>query len=77
VSRYRRWNQLLDQQMLAGIRGGAVAQRVTYDLPLRYKSERRSSEKRRIAEVAGAMTQHEGEAVLARFAAAGAQVMTS
>ena len=70
MSRYRRWNQLLEllaadgqlqveqaarrarriaatirrdfddlagQQMLARIRGGAVAQGVTYDLPLRYQ----------------------------------------
>jgi DeoR family transcriptional regulator, aga operon transcriptional repressor len=90
VSRYRRWNQLLEllaaegqlqveraakelgvseatirrdfdelasQQMLARIRGGAVAQGVTYDLPLRYKSERHPSEKRRIAEVAAALVQ--------------------
>jgi DeoR family transcriptional regulator, aga operon transcriptional repressor len=90
VSRYRRWNQLLEllategqvqvehaarelgvsaatirrdfdelasQQMLGRIRGGAVAQGITYDLPLRYKSERRPSEKRRIAEVAAALVQ--------------------
>jgi DeoR family transcriptional regulator of aga operon len=90
VSRYRRWNQLLEllavegqlqvehaakelgvseatirrdfdelasQQMLARIRGGAIAQGVTYDLPLRYKSERHPSEKRRIAEVAAALVQ--------------------
>jgi DeoR family transcriptional regulator of aga operon len=90
VSRYRRWNQLLEllaaegqlqvehaaqelgvsaatirrdfdelagQQMLARIRGGAVAQGVTYDLPLRYKTERHPSEKRRIAEVAAGLVQ--------------------
>lgn len=88
VSRYRRWNELLellattgqlqvedaakalrvsaatvrrdfdelaDQQMLTRIRGGAVAQGVTYDLPLRYKSERHPSEKRRIAAVAAGL----------------------
>src|ERR1700722_19389307 len=88
VSRYRRWNDLLEllatagqlqveeaaaalnvsaatirrdfdelasQQMLTRIRGGAVAQGVNYDLPLRYKSERHPSEKQRIAEVAAAM----------------------
>ena len=82
VSRYRRWNELLEllatagqlqvedaakaldvsaatirrdldelagQQMLTRIRGGAVAQGVTYDLPLRYKTERHPSEKQRIA----------------------------
>jgi DeoR family transcriptional regulator of aga operon len=85
VSRYRRWNDLLEllaaegqlqveraaevlgvsaatvrrdfdelaqQQMLRRIRGGAVAQGVTYDLPLRYKSERHPSEKQRIAAAA-------------------------
>jgi DeoR family transcriptional regulator, aga operon transcriptional repressor len=90
VSRYSRWNQLLEllaaegqlqveraaqelgvstatirrdfdelasQQMLARIRGGAVAQGVTYDLPLRYKSERHPSEKQRIAVVAAGLVQ--------------------
>jgi len=85
VSRYRRWNELLEllaadgqlgveraaavlgvsaatvrrdfdelarQQMLTRIRGGALAQGVTYDLPLRYKTERHPSEKQRIAAVA-------------------------
>jgi DeoR family transcriptional regulator of aga operon len=88
VSRYRRWNELLEllavsgqvqvedaaqalgvsaatvrrdldelaqQQMVTRIRGGAVAQGVTYDLPLRYKSERHSSEKQRIAAVAAGL----------------------
>jgi len=88
VSRYRRWNELLEllaadgqltvekaatalgvsaatvrrdfddlaeQQMLTRIRGGAVAQAVTYDLPLRYKSERHPTEKQRIGAVAAAM----------------------
>jgi DeoR family transcriptional regulator of aga operon len=88
VSRYRRWNELLEllaadgqlqveraaevlgvsaatirrdldelarQQMLTRIRGGALAQGVTYDLPLRYKSERHPSEKQRIAAVAAAL----------------------
>jgi len=88
VSRYRRWNDLLEllatagqlqveeaaealnvsaatirrdfdelasQQMLTRIRGGAVAQAVNYDLPLRYKSERRPSEKQRIGELAASM----------------------
>jgi DeoR family transcriptional regulator, aga operon transcriptional repressor len=90
VSRYRRWNQLLEllaaegqlqveraakvlgvsaatirrdfdelasQQMLARIRGGAIAQGVTYDLPLRYKTERHPSEKQRIAVVAAGLVQ--------------------
>jgi DeoR family transcriptional regulator, aga operon transcriptional repressor len=90
VSRYRRWNQILEllaadgqlqveyaaaelgvsaatirrdfdelasQQMLARIRGGAVARGVTYDLPLRYKTERHPSEKQRIALVAAGLVQ--------------------
>jgi DeoR family transcriptional regulator, aga operon transcriptional repressor len=90
VSRYSRWNQLLEllaaegqlqveraahelgvstatirrdfddlasQQMLARILGGAVAQGVTYDLPLRYRSERHPSEKQRIAVVAAGLVQ--------------------
>jgi len=88
VSRYRRWNDLLEllasagqleiedaakalevspatvrrdfdelakQQMLTRVRGGAVAQAVNYDLPLRYKSERHPSEKQRIGHLAAAM----------------------
>ena len=88
MSRYRRWNELLEllatagqlqvedaakalgvsaatvrrdfdelgnQQMLTRIRGGAVAQGVTYDLPLRYKSEKHPSEKQRIAAVAAGL----------------------
>src|SRR5580698_2813300 len=88
MTRYRRWNELLEllaaegqlqveeaakalgvseatvrrdldelarQQMLTRIRGGAVAQGVTYDLPLRYKSEKHPSEKQRIAAVAAAL----------------------
>jgi DeoR family transcriptional regulator of aga operon len=88
VSRYRRWNELLEllaaagqlqvedaakaldvspatvrrdfdelaaQQMLTRIRGGAIAQGVTYDLPLRYKTERHPSEKQRIGVLAAGM----------------------
>jgi DeoR family transcriptional regulator of aga operon len=88
VSRYRRWNDLLEllatagqlqvedaaaalnvsaatvrrdfdelasQQMLTRIRGGAIAQGVNYDLPLRYKSERQVSEKQRIGALAASM----------------------
>jgi DeoR family transcriptional regulator, aga operon transcriptional repressor len=95
VSRYRRWNELLEllatagqlqvedaakalgvsaatvrrdfdelagQQMLTRIRGGAVAQGVTYDLPLRYKSEKHPSEKQRIAAVAADLV-HPGQVV--------------
>jgi len=53
----RDFDDLASQQMLARIRGGAVAQGVTYDLPLRYKSERHPSEKQRIASVAAALVQ--------------------
>ena len=88
VSRYRRWNELLEllaaagqlqvedaakalnvsaatvrrdfdelasQQMLTRIRGGAVAEGVNYDLPLRYKTERHPSEKHRIGALAASM----------------------
>ena len=88
MSRYRRWNELLEllaadgqlqveqaakalgvsaatvrrdfdelasQQMLTRIRGGAVAQGINYDLPLRYKSERHPSEKHRIADAAAGL----------------------
>ena len=51
----RDFDELADQQMLRRIRGGAVAQGVTYDLPLRYKSERHPSEKQRIAAAAAAL----------------------
>ncbi|MFC9977006.1 DeoR/GlpR family DNA-binding transcription regulator [Spirillospora sp. NPDC127200] len=45
----RDFDQLAQQQMLTRTRGGAVAQSVSYDLPLRYKSARNASEKQRIA----------------------------
>jgi DeoR family transcriptional regulator of aga operon len=48
----RGFDELAQQQMLTRIRGGAVAQGVTYDLPLRYMSERHPSGKQRIAAVA-------------------------
>jgi DeoR family transcriptional regulator of aga operon len=51
----RDFDELADQQMLRRIRGGAVAEGVTYDLPLRYKSERHPSEKQRIAQAAAAL----------------------
>src|SRR5580700_3826060 len=41
--------------MLTRIRGGAVAKGVTYDLPLRYKTERHPTEKQRIAAVAAGL----------------------
>ena len=51
----RDFDELARQQMLRRIRGGAVAQGITYDLPLRYKSERYPSQKQRIAEAAAAL----------------------
>jgi DeoR family transcriptional regulator, aga operon transcriptional repressor len=53
----RDFDQLAQQQMLTRTRGGAVAHTVTYDLPLRYKSARRASEKQRIASVAADLVQ--------------------
>src|SRR5690348_289057 len=41
--------------MLTRIRGGAVAEGVNYDLPLRYKTERHPSEKQRIGALAASM----------------------
>ena len=51
----RDFDELANQQMLTRIRGGAVAQAVNYDLPLRYKSERQVSEKQRIGQLAASM----------------------
>ncbi|MET9065224.1 DeoR/GlpR family DNA-binding transcription regulator [Streptosporangium sandarakinum] len=48
----RDFDQLAQQQMLMRTRGGAVAQSVSYDLPLRYKTARRTGEKQRIARAA-------------------------
>src|SRR5580700_6328229 len=41
--------------MLTRIRGGAVAEGVTYNMPLRYKTERHPTEKQRIAAVAAGL----------------------
>ncbi|MGY1503023.1 DeoR/GlpR family DNA-binding transcription regulator [Streptomyces sp. QTS52] len=58
----RDFDQLAEQQMLVRTRGGAVVHGVSYELPLRYKTARRASEKQRIARaVAGLVTP--GEAV--------------
>lgn len=50
-------DQLAQQQILARARGGAVASNVSYDLPLRYKTARHTSEKQRIAAAAASMVQ--------------------
>jgi DeoR family transcriptional regulator, aga operon transcriptional repressor len=48
-------DQLAQQQMITRTRGGATANSVSYDLPLRYKSARRASEKELIAKAAAAL----------------------
>jgi DeoR family transcriptional regulator of aga operon len=48
----RDFDQLAQQQMITRTRGGAVANGVSYDLPLRYKSAKHSAEKQRIGEAA-------------------------
>jgi DeoR family transcriptional regulator of aga operon len=53
----RDFDQLAQQQMLMRTRGGAVAQSVSYDLPLRYKTARHADEKHRIATAAAALVQ--------------------
>lgn len=45
----RDFDDLAQQQMLVRTRGGARVSRVTYELPLRYKSATKAGEKRRIA----------------------------
>jgi DeoR family transcriptional regulator, aga operon transcriptional repressor len=44
--------QLAEQQMVVRTRGGAVANSVSYDLPLRYKTARHAVEKQRIGRAA-------------------------
>ncbi len=51
----RDFDQLGQQQMITRTRGGAVANGVSYDLPLRYKSAKHSAEKQRIGEAAAAL----------------------
>ncbi|WP_049562374.1 DeoR/GlpR family DNA-binding transcription regulator [Nonomuraea sp. SBT364] len=53
----RDFDQLAQQQMLMRTRGGAVAQSVSYDLPLRYKTARHADEKQRIAAAAAELVQ--------------------
>ncbi|CRK57345.1 Glycerol-3-phosphate regulon repressor, DeoR family [Alloactinosynnema sp. L-07] len=48
-------DHLAEQQLLTRTRGGAVANNVAYDLPLRYKTARHASEKERIGKAAAAM----------------------
>ena len=51
----RDFDQLAQQQMITRTRGGAVANAVSYDLPLRYKSAKHASEKQRIGTAAAAL----------------------
>jgi DeoR family transcriptional regulator, aga operon transcriptional repressor len=48
-------DHLAEQQLLTRTRGGAVANNVAYDLPLRYKTARHASEKERIGHAAAAL----------------------
>ena len=54
----RDFDQLAQQQMITRTRGGAVANGVSYDLPLRYKSAKHSAEKQRIGAAAAALVVH-------------------
>ncbi|MDQ0643675.1 DeoR/GlpR family DNA-binding transcription regulator [Microbacterium murale] len=45
-------DSLAEQRLLTRTHGGAVAQSVAYELPIRYKSHHRTDEKARIAQVA-------------------------
>ncbi|HEX4706044.1 MAG TPA: DeoR/GlpR family DNA-binding transcription regulator [Pseudonocardiaceae bacterium] len=50
-------DHLAEQQLLSRTRGGAVANNVAYDLPLRYKAARHAPEKERIARAAAALVE--------------------
>jgi DeoR family transcriptional regulator of aga operon len=51
----RDFDQLAQQQMITRTRGGAVANGVSYDLPLRYKTAKHSAEKQRIGVAAASL----------------------
>jgi DeoR family transcriptional regulator, aga operon transcriptional repressor len=53
----RDFDQLAQQQMITRTRGGAVANGVSYDLPLRYKTAKHSAEKQRIGEAAARLVE--------------------
>jgi DeoR family transcriptional regulator of aga operon len=53
----RDFDQLAQQQMIIRTRGGAVANGVSYDLPLRYKQAKHSAEKQRIGAAAAALVE--------------------
>ncbi|TDP95120.1 DeoR family transcriptional regulator [Labedaea rhizosphaerae] len=48
-------DHLAEQQLLTRTRGGAVANNVAYDLPLRYKTARHASQKERIGRAAASL----------------------
>ncbi len=52
--------QLSEQHLLARTHGGAVVQEVSYELPVRYRSERRSAQKRRIGQTAAGLVPEGG-----------------
>src|SRR5829696_4459138 len=51
----RDFDQLAQQQIITRTRGGPVANGVSYDLPLRYKTAKHSAEKQRIGAAAAAL----------------------
>jgi DeoR family transcriptional regulator of aga operon len=53
---------LEEQRLLTRTHGGAVAQMVSYELPLRYKSARRQEQKRRIGQEAASRV-HDGSVI--------------
>jgi DeoR family transcriptional regulator of aga operon len=53
----RDFDQLAQQQMITRTRGGAVANGLSYDLPLRYKSAKHSAEKQRIGAAAARLVE--------------------
>ena len=61
----RDFDQLAQQQMITRTRGGAVANGVSYDLPLRYKTAKHSAEKQRIGAAAADPIRCFSEACLA------------
>jgi DeoR family transcriptional regulator of aga operon len=54
--------RLEEQRLLTRTHGGAVAQMVSYELPLRYKSARRQEQKRRIGQEAASRV-HDGAVI--------------
>ena len=55
-------DHLADQQLVTRTRGGAIANPVSTELPLRYRTSRMADEKTRIAKAAAAMV-HPGDSI--------------